>query len=561
MSGIEILVGLLGGVVLLLWGLRMVRIGVSRAFILELRQLLGWSLGDRVRGFISGTVLAMCLQSGTATALLLASFIDTAGIPAATALAVVMGAELGSSLMARVLSLDISILTPILLLAGFILFQTMKQRRHHNVGRILFGLGLMLLALKWISEVAAVLGQANALKTLLVALSQEPALILLVAALLTWLFHSGIATVLLISSLASHGVMPVEAACLFVLGANVGANMPAIVGTLGSPPEVLRASVANIICRASGVVVLVPFLGIILHLLPYLGDDAAVQIVMFHVLLNFALGVFWLFLSAPVILLCQSLIPDRIPESDLSLRPAYLNKAALTSPAVALTNAVRETMRLGEHLETMVITLADALRSNDAEMAKRAGRMDKTIDLFYAAIRNYISEIDREFLSDEDARQSVEVMMFVSNLEHAGDIIELSLAPKAVAKIKNRLHFSAEEKEILEEFFQRIQSMMHSSFSVFQSKDIKTARQLLNDKTELRNRKDEITSTHMERLQQHGVGSSQASDSFLDALHGLHRIASHFASVAYPILQDAGELHQNRLRDRSYSSEYHIPET
>ena len=554
MSGIEIVAGLLGGVVLLLWGLQMVRVGVSRAFIWELRQLLGWSLGDRVRGIVSGALIAICLQSGTATALLLASFIDTLGVSGATALAVLLGADIGSAIMARVLSLEISILAPICLFVGFLLFQTKKQRRRRNVGRILFGLGLMLLALRLISEVAAVLGQAAAMETLITALSDEYVLILFAAGLLTWLLHSSLAMVLLIASLASHGVLPMQAACLFVLGANVGASMPALLGTLGSPPAVRRAPLANLLCRAAGAIVLAPFVGWFLPWLPWLGADSGVQIIWFHVLFNFALGAFWLFLSAPMLWVSKQLVPDHIDEDALPPRPMYLNADALATPAVALTNAIRETLRMGEYLETMLSMLSRALRSNDVELARRAGKMDDVIDNFYASIRNYLTEIDREYLSDEDSRRSVEIMIFVTNLEHIGDIIELSLAPDVTAKIKRRLSFPPEDEKTVEEFFEHIQEMMRLSFAVFHSGDRSGARRLLHEKTALRERKDAVINAHMVRLHQRGVEESLSSGAFLDELRDLHRIASHLASVAYPILQAAGELRHDRLREEDQAS-------
>ena len=262
-SATGILIELLGAVALLLWGTRMVRTGIMRTFGADLRHVLRVSLRNRFAAFLAGLGVTGVLQSSTATALVVAAFAGRGVVETAPALAVMLGADLGSSLVAQVLSRNLHWLAPILILVGVIIHLSAQGWSHHGLGRVAIGLGLMLLALRLILAASAPMRGAIILEEVFGALAHDVLILGLVGALLTWLAHSSLAIVLLIMSLAGVGVLPLTSAFALVLGANLGATLPAVTATYADRPAARRVALGNLLFRLAGVVVCLPVVSLV----------------------------------------------------------------------------------------------------------------------------------------------------------------------------------------------------------------------------------------------------------------------------------------------------------
>ncbi len=241
----DILIELLGAVALLLWGMRMVRTGAQRAFGADLRHLLRVSLSNRFAALLAGIGVTGILQSSTATAFVVASFAGRGLVETAPALAVMLGADVGTTLVAQVLSLDLQWLAPVMILAGVVIYLAAEASPYRELGRVALGLGLMLLALRLLLAASAPIRDAAIVQQLFAALTGEALIAVLVAALLTWLAHSSLAVVLLTMSLAGAGVLTLPVACTLVLGANLGGAIPAVSATLADAPAARRVTVGN----------------------------------------------------------------------------------------------------------------------------------------------------------------------------------------------------------------------------------------------------------------------------------------------------------------------------
>jgi phosphate:Na+ symporter len=553
MSGGAILINLLGGVALLLWGLRMVRTGVTRSFGHDLQHLLGRSLRNRFAAFTTGLVATVALQSSTATSLLAASFAGRHLMATAPALAILLGADVGTSLVAQILTFDLSLLSPILLLVGLVIFSSVSGGRRRNIGRICLGLGLILLALRLIVSTSGPLLDSELALQILAALTDEVVIAMLAGAAIAWLAHSSLATVLLIMSFAAGQVISVDAALALVLGANLGAAAPPIVATLRSGVVARRPPLGNLLFRLSGCLVALPFLGEIQPWLSMLEADPARQVVNFHVAFNVCLAILFLPLIGPMSRLIEALLPDKT-EADDETRPRHLDAAGLDNPPVALANVRREAVRMGEVLERMLSQGFEALCNNDKELAKKVEQTDDVIDGFHAAIMRYLTLLSREPMGDRDSRLCADLLMFTTNLEHVGDIIELNIVESARKKYQQRIQFSDEDLAELTTLFDLVRDSMRICFAVLMSDDIAVARQLIGQKTLFRQLEVAATARHQQR--QRLTASDRMSDGvaassiFLDLVRDLRRINSHLTSAAYPILDSAGELNPSRLRPK-----------
>ena len=538
--------------------MRMVRTGMTRAFGAGLRQALGTHLVNRFSGFLAGLGVTALLQSSTATCLMTASFAGRGLVVTAPALAVMLGADVGTTLVAQVFSLNIAWLSPILIVAGLIAFQSGNRKRTRDIGRLMVGLGLMLLALKLIVANSAPIRESDVVILLVSALSDEPILAILLAALLTWVAHSSLAIVLLICSLVSADAIPLILVFPLVLGANLGGALTPVTATLGSAPAARRVAVGNALFKVAGCILLFPFLAQASEAIALLESDPVRQVVNFHTAFNLGLAIVFLALIGPVAALVQKWLPDG-PAPDDEGEARYLDEAALDEPAVALANASRETLRIADILDEMLARSMETLRRDDREYLNSVTTMDDTVDRLYEQTKLYLTEVSRHELSEEDSRHCSDVMAFSTNLEHVGDIIDKNLMELAAKKIKYRLQFSREGLDEIEMLLCRVQENLKLASSVFVSGDTDLARKLLREKEHFRTLERDAAENHHERLKSGKRESIETSSLHLDILRDLKRINSHLTSVAYPILEVAGELRASRLRKRKDKTHFEAP--
>lgn len=544
--GTTVLINLLGGVALLLWGLRMVKTSIISAYGGKLRRHLGRSLSNRFKAFGVGLGVTCLLQSSTATALLASSFASQ-GLSAAPALAMLLGADIGTTLVAQALSFDLSLLKPVLIFAGVCLYFNARTERQKHIGQIILGLGLMLLALQLIVSASTPMRESSTIQFLLSSLASEPVLAILIGALISFMAHSSLATVLLVISLGASQSLPLEVGFVLILGANLGGALPAILSTMKAEPSVRRPPLGNLIFRTTGVLLVLPFLGIITQWLPQLEAEPARQLVNFHLLFNLALAIIFLPLVTPAARLVTNLLPDR-EENENSIKPRYLDRSALDNPAIALSNAMREVLRMGDLLDNMVNKSIEALQQRDSSALKKITQSDDLVDEYHEKIKLYLTELSRRDLGKKNRRRCNQYMSFTTNLEHLGDIVESSLANLISRSLSQNIQFASADMRAIDELHKATQNNMKLAFTVLMNGRVSNARELLEQKTAIREMENKAINIHQRRLRDQVAAPAADSALFLDILRDLKRINSHLASVAYPILDRAGELRASRLR-------------
>ena len=259
--GSVVLLDLMGGVALLLWGLHMVHSGILRAFGPDLRQLLAKALNNRFTAFAAGIGLTALLQSSTATALITSSFTAEGLVGLVPALAIMLGANVGTTLIVQILSFNITAVAPLLFVVGLVAFRSGPRSRIKDIGRVSIGLGLMLLALHILLDTMAPAENAPGIRVIMDAITGDPVLCIVIGAGVTWAVHSSVASVLLVMSLAyAHFISPLAALAL-VLGANLGSAInPLFEGARRDNPASYRLPAGNLINRLVGVLLVTPFL-------------------------------------------------------------------------------------------------------------------------------------------------------------------------------------------------------------------------------------------------------------------------------------------------------------
>jgi phosphate:Na+ symporter len=539
--GTIVLLDLMGGVALLLWGLHMVRTGILRAFGPDLRRLLSKALRNRFAAFAAGLGLTALLQSSTATAMMTASFTAEGLVGLVPALAILLGANVGTTLIVQVLAFNVSAAAPVLFIIGLVAFRSGARTWIKDLGRVAIGLGLMLLALHILLDTLAPAENAPTVRALLNAITTDPVLCIVVAGSLTWAAHSSVATVLLIMSLAySHFVTPMAALAL-VLGANLGSAInPLLEGGRRDDAASYRLPAGNLLNRLVGIVVCVPFLQSIADMMQSIQPDMAKMTAEFHVAFNVGLALAFIGLLNPLAWALERIFPSRRPSADPSA-PRYLDESLLETPSLALADAARETLRMGDVVEVMLRQVMVAMMTDDRALVGEVSRMDNTVDRLDEAIKLYVTKLTRGSLDEQEGCRATEIISFAINLEHIGDIIDKNLSEVAAKKIKRKLQFSSEGAAELSAFHRRVLESLKIAFSVFMSGDLNGARTLIAEKAELRAVGLNAAERHLERLREGRPESLETTSLHLDMLRDLKRIHSHICSVAYPVLEAAGE--------------------
>ncbi|HUF86570.1 MAG TPA: Na/Pi cotransporter family protein [Thermohalobaculum sp.] len=554
MSPALIVLHLAGAVTLLLWAVRMVRTGVERAYGTALERSLKRARASRLRAAGLGAAVAMMLQSSTAVGVLAAGFAASGLMSFATALTMLLGADLGSALMVRILAFDLSWLIPFLLLAGGWMFMKGSGREVRQTGRILVGVALILVALGMIGEATASLRASEVLPAVVGYLSEDYFTSFLIGALFTWFVHSSIASVLLVASMAEQGLLPVGLALALVLGANLGGALIAVGLTRGSAPAARRVPLGNLAFRGTGAVLGLGALWALDLPVGLAGPSPAEQVVMAHVAFNAVI----LLAGMPLVGLAGAvltrLLPDQPPargEGMLAGRTSTLDRSVLHSPRLALASATRELLRMSEVVEVMLRPVMELYETDDRDRLKARVKELRDLDLdvnkAHSEIKLYLVELNRGTMSADEAQRSMILANFAINLEHVGDLVAKNLYKLAVERCEKRLVFSDEGWRELTDLHAQVLTNNQLALNVLVSGDRASARELIREKERMRDLELRSQNRHLRRLQGGAVESVETSEIHLETIRALKQVNSLFAAIAYPILAESGDLLESRL--------------
>ena len=549
MSGMVVFINLAGAVAMLLWATRMVRTGIERAYGNVLRDKLRLAIGNRITAAIAGFFFAIALQSATAVALIVAGFVASGYVSTSIGIATLLGADLGSALVVRILRQDLSLLIPVLLLAGTIAFRASEQRNWRQIGRILFGLGLLLLSLRLIGEASIPLTTSEILPVIINYLSRDWITAFVLAALLAWAFHSSVAAVLLLASLADRALIPPVLIIPLVLGINFGAAVIGAVLTRGERVDARVVPLGNVAIRG---------LGTLLALVAQMNFELQSSVfsvhpgdavVLVHLAINLAVLVFGLPFCGLVGRLLQRWLTQAGPsaETAAATRISALVPEHLSDPQQAIANAPREVLTVCERIELMLSWIFDVLDKPDKPKVARIEAMDDEIDEIHREIKFYLAKISESRLDDKSAALLQDLLGATIKLEQAADIIAQNMVTRVRKKHARHITFSPEGWHELKGLHQEVMRNARLAFNLFVNRDVEQARQLVAQKEKVRTMVRASEESHMQRLRGGNDNSYDSSSIHIDTMRDLKEINSLFASIAYPVLAGAGMLRKSRL--------------
>lgn len=515
----------------------MVRRGFLRGFGAQLKRVISMGTRNRLSSFLSGIFVTFFLQSSTATILLISSFAKSGLITSFAALAVVIGADVSTTLVARLLVLDLSLLSPLLIIGGYMVYADNAAGQRNQYARILIGLGLMLLSLSLLRQAIGPLKESEVLPFILAPLNSDPVIAILIAAIITWIMHSSLAAVLLFATLATGGMIDLELGLYLVMGANLGgAVIPYALMMRENSSAVHRVTIGNLIMRSSIILLLLPLSDTIAQLLALVSATPDIALINTHIGFNILLALVFIPLVSILAKVCQKIVPDKI-NKDSPETPVFLDEKALDTPVIALAGAARETLRMAEFVETMLEETIETFRKNDPKLVRKIKEQDNIVDRIYENIKLYMTNLSRESLDTAEANRYVQILTFSTNLEYVGDIIDKNLMELAEKKIKKSENFSSEGWEEIEAFHNAVLENMQLAQNIFLLQDTELARQLVEEKKFMRKAMRKSSEKHFQRLSEGKTSSLATSSLHMDVIRDYRRINTYMTAVAYNIIE------------------------
>ncbi|MEM7626473.1 MAG: Na/Pi cotransporter family protein [Planctomycetota bacterium] len=539
-----LLLNIAGGVALILFGVRFLRKGLDRLVGERLGPLLQRCAGSRLRAFLAGLGVSVVAPSSTTMSALAVQTVRDGHLPARRVLALMLGADVGLTVMVLLIALRLDRFSSAFLAVGLVLFQFTRGRRSRGVGQILLSLGFIFLGISTISRAASSVSPQGDLLELLTLAARYPFLLAAIAAVIAIALQSSTATIGLAIGLAGAelgGLDPLALAVPIVVGANVGVGVTLlIIGAGGLDSR--RLALGNLVCKTLVAVLVLSFVGVVVEGVGRLPVSLDGKIALSHSGFNLLMAVLFLPIIGLVFRVVTAALPDRPAAEPTAFGPRYINNAHIDGLVLATGQSRQEVIRVSEIVRSMLDDLWQALLHRNAELAQSVQERDDQVDLLDREVKRYLARIAGE---DADEATSVEVMSqlrYINELETIGDIIDKNLAELVVKRAEHEVWFSDEGWAELDGFYKKVAENMLIAETAFATRSPLLAQRLLRHKQALGEEARWLRDNHFKRLRQGQAQSFESSAVHLDILTHLKRINGCVTHVAYAIVQNDGRV-------------------
>jgi len=531
-----IVISLFGGMLLLLYGIKLLNDGLQNVAGSKIRSLLRSLTSNRLTAVGGGAFITGLIQSSSATSVMLVGFVSAGLMSFRQTLAVILGADIGATLTIQLIAFHVYDYAVLLVGTGLLFTLFAKKMLFRNFGQGVLGFGFVFLSIKIMIDAMTPLQNDELFRHVFVTLTDTPIIVIALSAGITALIHSSAATMGIALVLAKSGLIPLPAAISIVLGANIGTCATAFIASLRSPAEARRVAWAHVLFKVIGVLLFLPFLLSFARLAGSTSPDLVRQIANANTLFNVILAVVFLPLIGPFSKLIVKLVPEQAEEKKVG--PMYLDDHVIGTPALALGQATREALRVSDIVREMLIDSVKVFQSDDPASVLAIKNKDNLIDLLDRHIRTYITRLSSSPLTESQSRRSMAVMEISRNLENIGDIVDRNVMPLALKRISKGITFSREGLDEIILFHKKTIENFDTAISAFTSSDRDLADQVLRNKEELGILERELVQAHLDRLRKGFRESIETSHIHLDMIGNLARINALITHMIYPIVEE-----------------------
>ncbi|MBI1821174.1 MAG: Na/Pi cotransporter family protein [Nitrospirae bacterium] len=532
----DMIISLIGGVGLLLFGLRTLSDNLDNLAGARFRSFLGRVTKNRLFGIGTGALIASLLQSSSAATLLLIGLARAGIVNLNQSIYLILGSDIGTTLTVQLIAFKIFNFALLFIGVGFFIFFLSKKEKIRFMGLSLFGLGLIFLGLKIMITGMGTLKDQGWVQPLLNRVGDFALLGILLGAIFSSLLNSSTAAVGIFLAASTQNMLPLNAAIPLILGANIGTCSTVLISSIGGSIEARRIAMCHFIIKVTGVLLFIPFLHPFQNLVNFSSLDPGRQIANAHTFFNLILAVIFFPFARTFSALVVKLIPARA-EVETFPKTRYLDRELQQTPGVALSQATKEALRMAEFVREMFHNTITVFVKDDLELAEAVEKRDDWVDTLDREIKLYLTQLSQKMLSREESIREVALLSMINDLENIGDIIDKNLLELAKKKILKGLQFSAQGLSEIVELHQMVGKNYDQMILAVESQDQKAAQKVLQEKTVINQKERALYQAHIQRLHAGYAESIETSAIHLDVLTNLKRINSHITGIIYPLLE------------------------
>ncbi len=536
--------GLIGGLGLFLYGMKVMGDGLEKAAGERLKKLIEVLTNNRVMGVLVGAVVTGVIQSSSATTVMVVGFVNAGIMNLTQAIGVIMGANIGTTMTAQIISFNLAEYAPLAVGIGVAFWMFTKNKKTKQWAEILIGFGILFIGMSTMSESMKPLHEFEGFKTMLTSFGggtlKDTFLGILAGFALTAVIQSSSASIGLLIALASQGLLPIEAAIPILFGDNIGTCVTALLSSIGANKTAKRAALMHLLFNIIGTMIFVFLLSKpILHFVVQLDPNSiSRQIANTHTLFNLINMLIQLPFAGGLVYLATKLIPDKKGEEVIVEGIKYLDDRILETPAIAVGQCIKEVLHMGNIACDSYEKSMEAFFKADEAMAHEVFRIERIINTMEREIAGYLVKLSNTALSEQQHFVVNGLFGTSHDIERVGDHAD-NLAELALYRVENKLDFSESAEGELRMLHERVLKSYRESLLALQTGDSQVARRVVEREGEIDHVQKTLRTSHIARMnrQQCSPGSGVI---FLDILTNLERIGDHASKIAFAVLDVKG---------------------
>lgn len=537
----EIAVNLMGGLGLFLYGMNLMADGLQKSAGEKLKRIIGLLTSNVLMGVLVGALVTAIIQSSSATTVMVVGFVNAGIMTLPQAIGVIMGANIGTTITAQLVSLDLVGIAPLALGIGIVMYLFSKNQKTKTIAEILIGFGILFTGMDFMKNAVKPLAEFKGFTDALVAFGNRPILGILLGFGITAIVQSSSASMGMLLALASQGLIPLAAALPILYGENIGTCVTSLISSIGASINARRAALMHLVFNIIGTIIFMliltkPITMIVQNLNP---DDVSRQIANAHTLFNITNVILLLPFSKYIVKLTMKLMPEREEEIKSKKTVHYIDDRMMETPSIALSNTIKETLRMGEKAKESLDNAMEGFLNKSKEKVDKSFKNEKLINILQKSILNYLLKLSKTSLND-NSRESVDLLFnTVNDIERVGDHAE-NIAELATTVIDNDLSLSKDGSVELKELYQKVVDTYSLALESLEKSDVDLACRVIKMEEQVDMMEKSCRANHMRRLN----ASSCSVDSgviFLDLISNLERVSDHSANIAQQVIKSSNK--------------------
>lgn len=541
---VSIMMALFGGLGLFLYGMNTMSEGLEKAAGDRMKSIIEMLTKNKIMGVFVGAMVTMIVQSSSATTVMVVGFVNAGIMNLTQAVGIIMGANIGTTITAQLVSIKLNAIAPIAIGSGVLINLVSSNDRTKKYAQILIGFGILFLGMDFMKDAVKPLRSYEGFTTLLTSFGSGQALDTVFAIFtgfaITAVVQSSSATTGILVALASEGLLPIEAALPVLLGTNVGTCVTAMISSIGANKTAKRAAVIHLMFNVIGTIVFAVLLaGPTIKFVTSFSSDSARQLANAHTLFNITNTLLLLPFAGILVKMAERFVPGTIEADDEERVSKYLDERILETPSIALGQVIKETLHMGNVAKKSYRSAMEAFITGDASKAQEAFNTEKQINLLESEIMEYLVKLSNTNISADQREQIDGLFSTVNDIERVGDHAD-NLAELAIYKIDKNLSFSEKAISEIEHMSERVYKSYDHAIDSLATGDVSSARKVLEREGEIDLLEKNLRKKHIKRL---NAGDCQPSSGilFLDLISNLERIGDHASNIALAVLDNMSE--------------------